>query len=446
MNPLEISEVGEVIRRVRRERGLRLEDLADDNISPATISNIERGVPHVNIDKIHYLLEKLDLPLDKLPDLMMGKQRELSELQFKLFSIETLCDIGMIEEALEELEQLNLGDNHPFSSFVYYLKGKCYYNKGQWRRAERAFYNGIRLAPQSPEGKSSNIEATCYYYLALCSEAKNRLEQTIRMADSGIEAFIPDEGRQQVYYDLIYRKALSLRKLGRLGEATKAIEQIWNDIDKMENTSTVIGLYTLRSELASRSGIYADAIQYAEEGLEIARVNQDFSGMFDLWSVLGSIYTSQKNWNKAESCLKMAAYLRDKVSNNDELVRTYIRLGILYINQEKWDEGHEVLTKAIEIGKTLNDVRHLTDALNTMGVYYQQQNKDTEAIPYYEEALELAQKYNYKHRAHKALFNLAKSWENLDKERFHFYLENMYRVQQELKTDEDPSFDQELHY
>ena len=138
--------------------------------------------------------------------------------------------------------------------------------KGQWRRAERAFYNGIRLAPQSPEGKSSNIEATCYYYLSLCSEAKNRLEQTIRMADNGIEAFIPDEGRQQVYYDLIYRKALSLRKLGRLGEATKEIEQIWDHIDQMENTSTVIGLYTLRSELASRSGIYADAIQYAEEG------------------------------------------------------------------------------------------------------------------------------------------------------------------------------------
>lgn len=42
-----VNEVGSIIRKVRRERGLRLEDLADENIFPATISNIERGVSHV---------------------------------------------------------------------------------------------------------------------------------------------------------------------------------------------------------------------------------------------------------------------------------------------------------------------------------------------------------------------------------------------------------------
>ncbi len=43
MSTLDINELGEVIRKVRKERGLRLNDLADDNISQATISNIERG-------------------------------------------------------------------------------------------------------------------------------------------------------------------------------------------------------------------------------------------------------------------------------------------------------------------------------------------------------------------------------------------------------------------
>ena len=61
MNSLELHEIGEIIRRVRKKRGFQLEDLADEKISPATISNIERGVPHVSYQRAMYLLEKLNL-------------------------------------------------------------------------------------------------------------------------------------------------------------------------------------------------------------------------------------------------------------------------------------------------------------------------------------------------------------------------------------------------
>jgi transcriptional regulator with XRE-family HTH domain len=44
LNSTEIQELGAIIGKIRKEKGWRLEDLADENISPATISNIERGV------------------------------------------------------------------------------------------------------------------------------------------------------------------------------------------------------------------------------------------------------------------------------------------------------------------------------------------------------------------------------------------------------------------
>ncbi|MEW9033299.1 MAG: helix-turn-helix transcriptional regulator, partial [Planifilum fimeticola] len=112
MNPLELKEIGDIIRKVRKERGLRLEDLADDQISPATISNIERGVPHVRPDKVMYLLQKLDIPLDKLPEIMNGEQRELEDLRLRLLIVETLSDIGRHDEALEMLESLEMEDSH----------------------------------------------------------------------------------------------------------------------------------------------------------------------------------------------------------------------------------------------------------------------------------------------------------------------------------------------
>ncbi|QKI81425.1 helix-turn-helix domain-containing protein [Kroppenstedtia eburnea] len=101
---LNAQEMGEIIRKVRKEKGLRLQELADNNISPATISNIERGRSGVKFDKIEYLFEKLDIHMDKLTELLHKDKSETQELENKLFVIETKRDIGMEEEALEEVE------------------------------------------------------------------------------------------------------------------------------------------------------------------------------------------------------------------------------------------------------------------------------------------------------------------------------------------------------
>ena len=67
---LNAQEMGEIIRKVRKERGMKLHELADNNISSATISNIERGRSGVRFDKIEYLFEKLDIHMDKLTELL----------------------------------------------------------------------------------------------------------------------------------------------------------------------------------------------------------------------------------------------------------------------------------------------------------------------------------------------------------------------------------------
>lgn len=81
---LDIHEIGGIIRKVRKERGLRLEDLADDNISPATISNVERGVSHVKMEKVYYILEKLGIPMDQLPEFLLRERDDQAELKFRL--------------------------------------------------------------------------------------------------------------------------------------------------------------------------------------------------------------------------------------------------------------------------------------------------------------------------------------------------------------------------
>ncbi|MFD1425457.1 helix-turn-helix domain-containing protein [Kroppenstedtia sanguinis] len=74
MKTTDIHELGEVIRQERKRQGLRLEDLADENISPATISNIERGASHVRYEKAQYLLDKLGLKLENISALVVARK------------------------------------------------------------------------------------------------------------------------------------------------------------------------------------------------------------------------------------------------------------------------------------------------------------------------------------------------------------------------------------
>lgn len=199
---LNAREMGEIIRKVRKEKGLRLQELADNNISPATISNIERGRSGVKFDKIEYLFEKLDIHMDKLTELLHKDKSETQEIENKLFVIETKRDIGMEEEALEELKGINLPHDHQYAATVSYLMGKCYVSLGKLSRAERHLYEAIRLSKNHPYGTRSNIEADAFNYLAICSYRQDEIERALTYTNSGIDAFNPEGERGELIHIL----------------------------------------------------------------------------------------------------------------------------------------------------------------------------------------------------------------------------------------------------
>lgn len=130
MKTVELQEIGEIIRKIRKQRGLRLEDLADNNISPATISNIERGVPHVSMDKALYLLDKLKIETSQIPFLLMEEENELRNVELELEMVESLWKLKQYDKAMDKIEHLNLEDNHPLAATAAYLKGKCFVKRG----------------------------------------------------------------------------------------------------------------------------------------------------------------------------------------------------------------------------------------------------------------------------------------------------------------------------
>ncbi|OYD07612.1 tetratricopeptide repeat protein [Paludifilum halophilum] len=441
MSVQSINEIGEVIRNVRKERGLRLQDLADDQISSETISHIESGVPSVNQDQTRYLMEKLNIEMGSLPELMMNEQIKLQKASFQLEAIESLIDFEHTDEAMKRMNELALDDGHPFAAIKHYLQGKYHYKKNCMKKAEHSFFNAIRLSKQSPYGQHTNIEAASFNELSVCSYFQNRLEQAIDFTNSGLDAFVEGGDRKQIQYILTANKLAYLEEAGRLEEALNGIQTAWKSLSKINKISVVLHLYELRTHLLRKTQMYNEAIRYAREGLEIARSNQDFRRAFELWSALGNTYLDMKKWNQAETCFHLAISLKENSQYKNVIITTYTQLGILYLLQEKWEPAKEALNQAILKGNELNDSHRLHFAYLVIGDCYRKQGKNQEAVPFYQKALDLAVKHQYKSMEHTSWFRLAQCWESIDKKEFDRCKDNMYKVQKKLNQEEVENYE-----
>ena len=432
VDPLEMREIGEVIRKVRKERGMRLEDLADEHISPATISNIERGVPHVSKDKVNYVLDKLGLSLDRLPEMMTREQKKLEDIRLQLTAVESLIEAKENKLAAEKLEAFQLEDDHPLAPHYHRLKGKFLIYERKWNRAEKALSNAIRLCEGNPQAEKMNVKADAYNLLSLNSYYQNDMEKAVYYAEQGLEAYNPDGERKHLKYVLLRNKGIYLERMGRIVQALRIVDKVWPELKNIDQTETVLGFYWLRSDLLRRSGVLDEALKYAREGIEYARKNWVWVSLFDLWTVLGTIYMDLKDWENAKACFDVVLSLRDKFPEKEMFISTYTRIGIMYMKLKEWDQAKLFLEEAIERGEELNDVPRLTKALISMGDFYRLQAKNREAIPYYQRVEKLANRHNLKDLEYEAWFRLSQCWKDIDEEEFRRCTEKMFVVQEEL--------------
>ncbi|SFS96156.1 helix-turn-helix transcriptional regulator [Marininema halotolerans] len=436
-----MRNIGEAIRRVRKSKGLRLEDLADDNISPATISNIERGVSHVNNAKIDYIVEKLGLSMGELPSVLMEQEEELSELRFSLSSVELLVDLGKSREALQQLDQLHFEDSHAYAALFHVLKGRAFLSQKNWKRAERSYSTAISLCGQN--SNEENLEATSYLDLSLCSYEQNEIERALEFTDSGLDTFVEGNGRDYVKYALIRNKVVFLIRLGRNIEGLKVIQDVWDQIDHMEDTDTVLAFYETRADLLRKMGLYDEAIQFASKGLELARVNKNYQFIFDILITMGSLYSSQKQFKKAEDCFNTGLASKGLLTNEKVLTDAYIGLGKLYVKLGKTDEAHQLFKQAIANAENYDDAPNLTYALRVMGDFLKLGGNKLEAVTYYEKAIKITQKFHYQKAESQLHIRISQCYQDSNQKEFEKSLLNMYKAQVNLRGGDNEIFEED---
>lgn len=352
MNVLDIKEIGTFIRKKRKEQGLRLEDLADERISTATISNIERGVPHVNKEKVIYLLKKMHLNIHEVPALILKDSEKMERMELAFTEVHALITMGKTERAAERLEQLTeLASDH-YPATIQFLKGKIDVVQKEWKRAERKFSEAIRMASQDLYAKRMQIEGESYVLLASCRYEQQEVEQALRYIEQGIASLkTTDHGQQQLIYRLQLDQARYLEKLGRTSEAVTKLNNLWQSIDSIERQGMILQMYRLQANLYRRMKLYRDAIECVQKGIHLSVSGENEREQINLWLLSAQIYLEVEQFAHAEICLD---FVREIMTGHQKIeVQVYLLYTQLYLLQQRFDVALPYAQKGIEIAQTL---------------------------------------------------------------------------------------------
>lgn len=321
--------LGKMDSQSAKKRGYRLEDLADGDLSTATISNIERGVPRVRSEKIACLLKKLGL--DK-KEWFEGKTKgKRSGMKAVIFAAENLLKAGYPAEALMELEGYSGNKENDILKLRYDLiKGNALKQLGKLSEAEGYFHAAIRGYHETFLSPGGNEEAEAFCSLGELYGERQDWGQALLFTESGLDSYDPAKGNLRLFWTLRRNQARFLWKTGRAWEALNALQKEWKDIEELPYLDEVLIFYRLRARLHLVLGEFDHAFRFAWDGLHKAVAESQMIRIYELARTLAEGCIRLQKWDRAEGCIRLLFRLQQEEVPPDEQVKGCILTGKYY--------------------------------------------------------------------------------------------------------------------
>lgn len=409
MKRLDRIQLGKWVRKIRKAKRLRQEDLVDEILSQTAISNIESGKTHVSEEKLAHLLNKLGYTIDELSNFYMEEEQDTEyfheELELRLLSIENTIDLVDPDDGLEAINHLGIPDDSSYQVIAQYLRGKCYMHKKNWNKAHKHFFDCIHsLIHHHPEMQYTNLKPACYLKLSVIEFLQNNYREALLYSIEGLNSFLKDGQREYLEEMLLINKAIYLEKLNRIEDAQFVLEEITHlktktyeqEKEKMEfplylnSKEVMLNFMELQANFFMKNQLYCQAIKYTLKGIELARIDRMYNRSFELWIALGNIYLKLEQMQLAEICFLTALKLRKKIDQDHLLAYVYIQLGRLYKKRKIYHHTKQYLLEALRISHKKNDAFWEVESLTELGLYYWEQQDHENAMKHLQQALKLA--------------------------------------------------------
>lgn len=398
---MEVLTVGQIIKKFRTEKKLKLKDLAGNFISVSKLSFIENNKTHPTYKELQHIAKVIGVPVKEL-------SLTVKEQIYRKYK-DIVSEDGSIKQFLKLIE---LAEKRGESELAFDLL-KEYTIKLIMDNDQEEIINILpelfrNVLANYSQQKMSEYVFSLSSYLTNCNEnisSYKFLKQLVDEASSN-----PESIENRDLFDITYLRCLLSQ--GKVKEAKKVAEEIYSRLEKIEKSEVrsealfLIKGYTLLTQDEGNFRIDKDEVI---EGLNHYpfRASQNYLFLADLAASKGSIKEAMRFLNRAEAVSQKSSTLRylnlieDIISKflklpnfveSEKLVESYMNKALSYgmvhhIEKCYWymaiisfkrgdmDTAEMFLNVSLDILKKGNDVKALKSRYKDLSIFYYS-NKD----------------------------------------------------------------------
>ncbi len=352
---MEILSLGQKLKKLRKENGLTLKELAENRITAAQISHIERDKSYPSQDLLEYFSVKLGTTVDFL---IQSKDMQAKKIAVSmLLKGEFLIKTAKYPEAKKEISKVLLLCNEyelsEETARANYLYGIIYKQEKQYKKAilmcEKALIAYLQLFNWEGAARTYFELGTIYTFDGYYGPAANMLHQA---------------------YDI-----------------TKKVKL--NDINFENDVLTALSFAYIKSKDS------AMALKYAQKAESLSSKMKDLKSKAGHFFVLGNSYMQNSNYDMAKKYFNLALDTYNIETIKEEKAVAFERLSEVYKKLGDFDSALSSIQKAYNLKYQADDQQFLkilflySDILSLTG-------ESKKAIELLEDAKKIAEKLSDK--------------------------------------------------
>lgn len=174
-------------------------------------------------------------------------------------------------------------------------------------------------------------------------------------------------------------------------------------------------VYKAYAELLRSTGKYLEAIEQLRMAQITYEQNNDVSGIGDVLSRMGYIYTNLGDYNTAVEKINEAAEIMRDGNDNEGLAGVYNHFGIVLQAAGRSEKALDYYYSALEIYEELEDTELILPVLNNLGTLFYENKDYRQAEDYFKRGLKASREIKAADEEVNYLVNMANNQIHLDK-------------------------------
>lgn len=408
------------LKRARNKAGLLQKELSGDRFTRSYISMVEIGEADLSTDAKNYITRRLKIPKSYFDTgLFTDEKKKLDELIIK---IDILSDSQNYDEAHKLVKEALLiskeAKNDDYTNFLLLKLSRIYIEKKNLNKAEDILKKTNKYFKEEKDYK--NLANSNYWTGILYLERKN-YEDAVFLFNKAIE-----ENSKLKKFDL----SLKARSLVRIAQIYRQIENYKGarlnclkaiKIAKKSKDDYILAMsYWEYGLLLHREGKYKEAIKYCDLAAPIYKKLGYERLYLGVIINLLSLYHYLKDYDKTIKLTSETIKISEDKKYEKELAYALLNGAKAKRDKGSLDEAESDLKKAIILFEKLKDNRMLGEAHMALALLYERKKENDLAIKNFNKATNLFKNLSqptYILSSYGEIIEFYKNINNLNKER-----------------------------